>query len=71
MSPVREKLLQILAQVSEQHPDWRLGQMVANIASWAREPTEPYDTGIWDVEDEEMLTAAERHLNQAQEKVSS
>ncbi|HVA48834.1 MAG TPA: hypothetical protein VNH11_20880 [Pirellulales bacterium] len=71
MSPAREKLLQLLAQMSEQHPEWRLGQTVANIASWAREPTEPYDTDIWDVEDEEMLTAVERHLKQAKEKVSS
>jgi hypothetical protein len=70
MSPVREKVLQLLAQMSEQYPKWRLGQLVANVASWAREPTEPHDTGIWDVEDEEMLTALERHLKQARQEVS-
>lgn len=71
MSPVREKLLLLLAQMSEQYPEWRLGQVVANAASWARQPTEPHDTGMWDVEDEEMLTALERHLKQSQQKVTS
>ncbi len=70
MSPVRERILELLAQMSERYPEWRLGQMVANVASWARQPTEPNDTGIWDVEDEEMLSALERHLKQAMEKVS-
>jgi hypothetical protein len=69
MSPAREKILLLLAQMSERYPEWRLGQMVANVASWARQPTEPYDTGIWEVEDEEMLAALERHLKQAKEKV--
>lgn len=70
MSPVREKLLQLLAQMSEQYPEWRLGQLIANIASWARQPTEPHDTGIWDVEDEEMLAALDHHLQKAKERVS-
>jgi hypothetical protein len=69
MSPVREKVLLLLAQMSERYPGWRLGQLVANVASWARQPTQPYDTGIWDVEDEEMLAALERHLKQVKEKV--
>jgi hypothetical protein len=69
MTPAREKILLLLAQMSERYPEWRLGQMVANVASWARQPTEPYDTGIWEVEDEEMLAALERHLKQAKEKV--
>jgi hypothetical protein len=69
MSSVRERVLLLLAQMSERYPEWRLGQMVANVASWARQPTEPHDTGIWDVEDDEMLAALERHLQQAKEKV--
>lgn len=71
MNPVREKLLHLLAQMSEQYPEWRLGQLVANTASWARQPTETHDTGIWDVEDEEMLAALESHLKQAKQNVSS
>ena len=70
MTPVRENVLRLLGQMSERYPEWRLGQLVANVAAWARLPTEPHDTGIWDVEDEEMLSALERHLAQAREQVS-
>jgi hypothetical protein len=70
MTLVREKVLRLLAQMSERYPEWRLGQLVANVAGWARQPTEPHDTGIWDVEDEEMLSALERHLGEVREKVS-
>ena len=51
MTAVREKVLRLLAQMSERYPEWRLGQLVANVAVWARQPTEAHDTGIWDVED--------------------
>lgn len=44
------------------HPEWRVGQLFANVAVWARQPSEPHDTGIWDVEDDELLAALERHL---------
>ncbi len=71
MSPVREKVLLLLAQMSERYPEWRLGQLVANVASWARQPTEPHDTGIWAVEDEEMLAALERHLTQRRKGVGT
>jgi hypothetical protein len=70
MTAVREKVLRLLAEMSERYPEWRLGQLVANVAGWARQPTEPYDTGIWDVEDNELLATLERHLAQAKEKVS-
>ena len=69
MTAIRKKVLQLLAEMSDRYPEWRLGQLVANATVWARQPTEPHDTGIWDVEDEEMLAALERHLKQAKEKV--
>ena len=68
MTTVRQRVLHLLAQMSERYPEWRLGQLVANIALWARQPTEPHDTGIWNVEDEEMLATLERHLQQGKEK---
>jgi hypothetical protein len=64
------RLLQMLPQMSERYPEWRFGQTVANLAAWARQPTEPGDTGIWDVEDEELLAALERHLAQAPERAA-
>ena len=70
MTGVRKELLRLLGDMSECHPEWRLGQMVANVAAWARQPTEPNDTGIWDVEDQELLAALESHLAHRHEKVS-
>lgn len=53
----RVALLAAIAQLSERYPDWRFGQLIANVAGWA-------DQEIWDVEDEQLLEAARRHLEQ-------
>jgi hypothetical protein len=62
MTPVRIEILRLLSEMSQRYPEWRFGQLVANVAMWAKQPTAPGDTGIWDMEDEEMLAALERHL---------
>jgi hypothetical protein len=67
MTAVRENVLHLIARMSTRYPEWRLGQLVANVALWARQPTEPNDTAIWDVEDAELLAAMERHLSHAEE----
>ncbi len=64
MNAVRQEVFQLLTELGERHPEWRFGQLVANVALWARQPTEPHDTGIWDVEDDELLAALKRHLLQ-------
>jgi hypothetical protein len=59
-------LLDCIAKLAERYPDWRLGQLVSNIAGWA-------DAEVWDVEDEQLLAAARLHLQQlapADEKMS-
>lgn len=56
----RADLLVVLAELSRRYPDWRLGQLVANVAGWA-------DQEVWDVEDVELLRAARQHLQQATE----
>jgi hypothetical protein len=53
----RADLLAVIAQLCQRYPQWRLGQLVANVAGWA-------DQEIWDVEDEQMLEAARLHLQQ-------
>ena len=55
-----EELLQVLAELSALFPDWRFGQLVANIATAARGPQ---GEAIWDSEDEELLAAARRLLS--------
>lgn len=50
-SEPRADLLATLAELSRRYPDWRFGQLVANVAGWA-------DQVLWDVEDEQLLAAA-------------
>jgi hypothetical protein len=50
-------LLQTLAELSRRYPEWRFGQLVANVAGWA-------DRNVWDVEDIHLLEAARLHLDQ-------
>ena len=49
-----------LEGLSKLHPQWRFGQLVANVASWAKGPT---SEAVWDVTDEEFLEAAEAYLS--------
>jgi hypothetical protein len=53
----RADLLEEIAELCRRYPNWRLGQLVANVAGWA-------DQDIWDVEDEQLLAAVQLHLRQ-------
>jgi hypothetical protein len=55
----RAELLEALAELGRAHPNWRLGQTLSNIAMAAGR----IDAGgVWDLEDDEALTAARRLL---------
>jgi hypothetical protein len=54
----QSELMFALAELSRRYPDWRFGQLVANVSGWA-------DREIWDIEDEQLLAAARAHLEQA------
>lgn len=55
----RTELLAALAEVGRRHPQWRLGQTLANLAMAAGR----LDAGaVWDLEDDEALAAARRLL---------
>jgi hypothetical protein len=54
----RADLLTAFAELSRRYPDWRFGQLVANVAGWA-------DVDIWDIEDTRLLAAARSHLQVA------
>ncbi len=57
----REALLAALAELSQLRPEWRLGQTLANLATTAGR----HDTGaIWELEDDEALSAARELLDQ-------
>jgi hypothetical protein len=52
-----EELIGALSELRALFPDWRMGQLVANLVTAAG----GIDAGaIWDVEDEQLLAAARR-----------
>ena len=58
---MRQELLRVLAELSEVCPEVRLGQLIANLSYLARGLS---NESIWDVEDEELLGAARKHLQE-------
>ena len=54
----RADLMEAIANLQRRYPNWRLGQLIANVAGWA-------DQDVWDVEDEQLLAAAQAHLRQS------
>lgn len=55
MTTERQELLKVLASLSEQCPEMRFGQLIANLATLARGPALE---SIWDSDDTELLQAA-------------
>lgn len=69
-STKRTELLSAISELSDQAPDLRLGQMIANLATLARGAKVE---AVWDAEDDELLTAARRlleHYRQRKESVA-
>ena len=52
-----EELLEAMSELRALFPDWRMGQLVANLVT-AAGGTEA--SAIWDVEDQQLLAAARR-----------
>jgi hypothetical protein len=59
ISPVRQEVLRLLAELSAEAPDVRLGQLLVNLSYLARGVA---NESVWDMEDEELLEAARKHL---------
>ncbi len=60
MKEPRAELLDVIAELHRRYPDWRFGQLIANVAGWA-------DQEIWDIEDDQLLAAAQQHLRRPSE----
>ena len=58
-APATDDLIRAVSELRALFPDWRLGQLVANLALAAGR-----DGGVWDVEDDELLAAARRLIEQ-------
>jgi hypothetical protein len=59
IDPTRKNLLQVFEELSEACPEYRFGQMIANLTMLARGDDE---NAIWDVDDEELIAAARKYL---------
>jgi hypothetical protein len=64
-SEIRRELLRVLDDLGEYTPDVRFGQLLANLSYMAKNFTAE---AIWDVEDEELLSAAKSHLKELSER---
>ena len=56
----RQEILRLLGQLSELAPDYRFGQMIANLSYMASGPT---TEAIWDMEDDQLLAAIKKHID--------
>jgi len=59
-NPKGDQLLAAIAELRSIFPDWRVGQLVANLTQAAGRDREG---AIWDVEDDELLAAARRLID--------
>ncbi|MBI1902992.1 MAG: hypothetical protein HYS13_17985 [Planctomycetia bacterium] len=58
IDPVRQEILTQLRRLSELAPDVRFGQLIANLAFLAEGP---WNETLWDLEDEKLLAAIQKH----------
>ena len=65
---VRKDILHLLAELSQCCPEVRFGQLIANLSYMAKGPT---NEAIWDVEDEQLLEAARKHLAERRDQASA
>jgi hypothetical protein len=57
----RDELLAAIAQLSRLRPQWRLGQLIANLATTAGRLD---SGGVWEIDDAEALAAAKTLIEQ-------
>ena len=66
-TPVRKEILHVLEELSQRCPEVRFGQLIVSLSYLAKGPT---NEATWDVEDEELLAAARKHLAEHLQKQS-
>ena len=61
INPIRQEVLDVLAELSELVPEVRFGRLIVNLSYLARGLA---NESIWDMEDEELLAVARKHLQE-------
>ena len=64
----RRELIRLIEEMSEGYPEFRLGQLIANLTFWARGDQEG---AVWNVEDEELMAAAREQINNAKRRTQT
>ena len=59
ITPQRQEILRLLERLSDLTPDVRFGQLIANLSYLAIGPT---NEAIWDMEDEQLVAAIQKHI---------
>lgn len=62
-----DALLEAIARLRQLFPEWRLGQLMANLITAAGCPEAE---AIWDVEDDQLLAAAQRLITRNADRQS-
>ena len=65
ISAERLELLQLVEEMSEGYPEFRLGQWIADLAFWAKGDQ---DGAVWNVEDQELMAAATEQIQNAKRR---
>jgi hypothetical protein len=63
----RKEILGLLERLSELTPDVRFGQLIANLSYLAVGSTAE---AIWDMEDEQLLTAIRKHIGDLSDRAT-
>ncbi|MFO0959546.1 MAG: hypothetical protein U0800_19280 [Isosphaeraceae bacterium] len=61
----RQELLRLIEEMSKGYPEFRLGQLIANLAFWARGDQEG---AVWNIEDQELMAAAREQIRNAKQR---
>jgi hypothetical protein len=69
MTTTRQQILQAIAEMSQLYPDWRFGEIVMNVATWARTPN-GLNAPAWDVEDDEFLATMRGHIERRRQALA-
>lgn len=64
MTPEHQKALGALGEMCERYPDWRVGQIIANLIEWELMPMTPQAVAaaLYDIEDETLAAAVYGHF---------
>jgi len=68
MSSSSSELIAAISELRTIFPDWRMGQLVANLVTAAGGKDA---AAIWDIEDDQLLTAARRLIERNRGRVAA